>query len=109
MARYVGASQKDVGEQDTCSSPRTGETDRPRKYFVHRLVAAAFVGPAPFDGAMVLHHNDDPTHNHPSNLYWGDRTQNGRDAPCASTRATSRTMSRSTGTATTATGSRSAC
>ena len=57
----------------------TGE-DRPRKYFVHRLVAAAFIGPAPFEGAMVLHHDDDPTHNHPSNLYWGDRNQNFRDA-----------------------------
>jgi hypothetical protein len=58
----------------------TGECRRPKRHFVHRLVAAAFVGPAPFEGAMVLHHDDDPTHNRPSNLYWGDRAQNLRDA-----------------------------
>ena len=51
-----------------------------RKQFVHRLVAAAFIGPAPFEGAMVLHHDDNPVHNRPENLYWGDHGQNARDA-----------------------------
>lgn len=58
----------------------TGEQGRPKKHFVHRLVAAAFIGPAPFAEAMVLHHDDNPTHNDPANLYWGDRAQNVRDA-----------------------------
>jgi hypothetical protein len=58
----------------------TDEARRARKQFVHRLVAIAFVGPPPFEGAMVLHHDDNPTYNYPSNLYWGDRHQNARDA-----------------------------
>jgi len=58
----------------------TDEAGRAKKLFVHRLVAIAFVGSAPFEGAMVLHHDDDPTHNRPANLYWGDRGQNARDA-----------------------------
>jgi len=58
----------------------TDETGHAKKQFVHRIVAAAFIGPAPFEGAMVLHHDDDPTHNLPSNLYWGDRVENARDA-----------------------------
>lgn len=51
-----------------------------RKQFVHRLVAAAFVGPCPFEGAYVLHHDDVPTNNRPENLYWGDHSQNVKDA-----------------------------
>ena len=53
---------------------------RARKEFVHRLVAKAFIGPPPFDGAMVLHHDDCPTNNWLGNLYWGDYRQNVRDA-----------------------------
>jgi hypothetical protein len=51
-----------------------------RKQFVHRLVAAAFIGAEPFEGALVLHHDDDSAHNRPSNLYWGTPQENGRDA-----------------------------
>lgn len=51
-----------------------------RKEYVHRLVAAAFIGPAPFDGALVLHHDDEPTNNVPDNLYWGTRRENVFDA-----------------------------
>jgi hypothetical protein len=58
----------------------TGPNRRARKEFVHRLVAKAFVGPAPVDNAMVLHHDDCPTNNRPANLYWGDHRQNVRDA-----------------------------
>ena len=58
----------------------TGLDGRPRKQFVHRLVAQAFVGPPPFEGALVLHHDDCATHNRPNNLYWGDHRQNVRDA-----------------------------
>ena len=51
-----------------------------RKQFVHRLVAQAFIGPAPFAGAMVLHHDDIPTNNIPENLYWGTHAENVADA-----------------------------
>ncbi len=51
-----------------------------RKQYVHRLVAVAFIGPAPFDGAYVLHHDDDPTNNTPDNLYWGTHRDNVFDA-----------------------------
>jgi hypothetical protein len=58
----------------------TGPDRRARKQFVHRLVAKAFLGAPPFEGAMVLHHDDHPTNNRPANLYWGDQRQNARDA-----------------------------
>lgn len=51
-----------------------------RKQFVHRLVAAAFLGPPPFQGAFALHHDDVPTNNRPGNLYWGTHQENLRDA-----------------------------
>jgi hypothetical protein len=56
------------------------EGEKPKKQYIHRLVAAAFIGPAPFDGALVLHQDDDCIHNRPENLYWGTREQNVRDA-----------------------------
>jgi hypothetical protein len=53
--------------------------------FVHRLVCEAFNGPAPFEGALCRHLDDNPTNNHFSNLAWGtsldnhnDRRRNGR-------------------------------
>jgi hypothetical protein len=57
-----------------------GDDGRPKKQFVHRLVAMAFIGPSPFEGAMVLHHDDNPTHNRAENLYWGNHQQNVQDA-----------------------------
>jgi hypothetical protein len=53
---------------------------RTRKSFVHRLVAEAFLGPAPFAGALVLHRDDVPTNNVPDNLYWGTHAENVFDA-----------------------------
>ena len=46
-----------------------------RKYFVHRLVAAAFLGPCP-TGQEVRHKDDDPTNSCSENLEYGTRTQN---------------------------------
>lgn len=51
-----------------------------RKQFVHRLVALAFIGPPPFEGALVLHEDDEPTNNTPDNLYWGTHLENVFDA-----------------------------
>ena len=51
-----------------------------RKQFVHRVVAQAFIGPSPFVGALVLHHDDIPDNNTPENLYWGTHAENVADA-----------------------------
>ena len=58
----------------------TDDAGKIRKQFIHRLVANAFIGAASFADALVLHHNDVPTHNTPDNLYWGDHAQNAVDA-----------------------------
>ena len=46
---------------------------------VHRMVAMAFLGPPPFDRALVRHLNDDPLDNRVSNLAWGNWADNARD------------------------------
>lgn len=47
-------------------------------YYVHRLVAAAFLGEGPC-GTEVCHRNGDKSDNHISNLYWGTRLENMAD------------------------------
>lgn len=51
-----------------------------RAYRVHRLVALTWIGPPPFDGAMVLHRDDDPSNNNYANLKWGTQRENMADA-----------------------------
>lgn len=46
--------------------------------FVHRMVAAAFIGPCP-DGMEVCHNNGDPSDNRLTNLRYGTRSDNIRD------------------------------
>lgn len=43
---------------------------------VHRLVCEAFHGPAPFQGAVVIHLDEDATNNMPCNLKWGSQKEN---------------------------------
>jgi hypothetical protein len=43
---------------------------------VARLVAEAFHGPPPFDGAVVMHADENATNNRPSNLRWGTQKEN---------------------------------
>jgi len=43
---------------------------------VHRVVCAAFHGPAPFPRAVVIHINEDAYDNRPSNLKWGTQKEN---------------------------------
>lgn len=51
-----------------------------KAFIVSRLVCEAFHGPAPFDGAMALHKDEDPSNNTPSNLEWGTAKKN-QNAP----------------------------
>jgi hypothetical protein len=43
---------------------------------VHRLVCEAFHGPPPFDGAVVIHLNENALDNRPSNVKWGTQKEN---------------------------------
>lgn len=45
----------------------------------HRLVAFAFIGPPPFEGAEVCHKDGFKHNNHHSNLRWGTSGANGMD------------------------------
>ena len=55
---------------------RDGRYHHPK---VHRLVALAFLGPAPFDDAVVAHWDGDPTNNRVENLRWATRVENEAD------------------------------
>lgn len=51
-----------------------------RKNFkFHQVVADAFHGSKPFDGAVVRHLDGCPTNNRPSNLAWGTAAENSAD------------------------------
>lgn len=47
-----------------------------KTYKVHRLVAEAFHGPPPFDGAVVMHLDENAANNRASNLQWGTQKEN---------------------------------
>jgi hypothetical protein len=49
---------------------------RGKNYKVHRLVCEAFHGKAPFDGAVVIHLNENALDNRPINLKWGTQKEN---------------------------------
>lgn len=51
-----------------------------RRFMVHRLVALAFLPPAPVDKPLVLHRDGNPANNREANLYWGDNKDNSQDA-----------------------------
>jgi len=54
-------------------------TIRRRRYFVHRLVLLAFVGPCPA-GMEARHLDGDPTNNRLPNLCWGTPKENKQDS-----------------------------
>lgn len=56
----------------------TVQLGRTGSQYVHRLVAAAFIGPCP-PGLEVRHLNDNPSCNEWSNITYGSRTENNRD------------------------------
>jgi hypothetical protein len=43
---------------------------------VHRLIAEAFHRPSPFEGAVVMHVDENAANNRPDNLRWGTRKEN---------------------------------
>lgn len=45
-------------------------------YKVHRLIAEAFHGPPPFDGAVAMHVDENAANNRPENLRWGTQKEN---------------------------------
>ena len=47
-----------------------------RTFKIARLVCEAFHGPAPEGKNLVLHGDDDPANNKPSNLKWGTSEEN---------------------------------
>jgi hypothetical protein len=49
---------------------------RGRTYKVARLVAEAFSGPAPFEGAVVMHVDENAANNRANNLRWGTQKEN---------------------------------
>ena len=49
---------------------------RGKNYKIHRLVCEAFHGPSPFDGAVVIHEDEDALNNRPENLRWGTQKEN---------------------------------
>jgi hypothetical protein len=49
---------------------------RGTSYKIARLVAEAFHGPPPFDGAVAMHVDENAANNRPSNLRWGTQKEN---------------------------------
>jgi HNH endonuclease len=45
-------------------------------YKIARLVAEAFHGPPPFDGAVVMHLDENAANNRSANLKWGTQKEN---------------------------------
>jgi HNH endonuclease len=45
-------------------------------YRVHRLIAEAFLGPPPFEGAVAMHFDENAAKNRSSNLLWGTQKEN---------------------------------
>jgi hypothetical protein len=43
---------------------------------IHRAVCEAFHGPSPFDGAVVIHLDENALNNRPRNLKWGTQKEN---------------------------------
>ena len=82
MRDYI--SKPTYGMEDTSA---TGRKDAPKRrilrvnrlrknFKIHRLVCEAFHGAAPFESAIVLHLDEDPSNNQPGNLRWGTRKEN---------------------------------
>jgi hypothetical protein len=45
-------------------------------YKIHRLVAEAFHGPPPFDGAIAMHNDENAANDRANNVRWGTQKKN---------------------------------
>lgn len=54
--------------------------ERSKHFYCSQLVALAWIGPPPFAGAFVLHKDDNRRNNLHTNLYYGTREDNSKDA-----------------------------
>jgi hypothetical protein len=43
---------------------------------IHQAVCEAFNGPKPFEGAVVIHRDENALNNQPTNLKWGTQKEN---------------------------------
>lgn len=50
-----------------------------KNFYVHRLVALAYLGDPPIDKPLALHKDGNKLNCHFSNIYWGDKSENGYD------------------------------
>lgn len=75
-----GGGSRWYGGEPTYGRPddkgRLGLTKNGKNYRVHRLVCEAFHGPAPFEGAVVMHLDEDNQNNRADNLKWGTQKEN---------------------------------
>jgi hypothetical protein len=60
--------------------------DKKQSARIHVLVATAFLGPAPFDGAIVAHNDGDRSNLRASNLRWASARENQQDRARHNTR-----------------------
>lgn len=49
---------------------------RGHTYKIHRLICEAFNGSSPFEGAVVMHVDENAANNRPENLKWGTQKEN---------------------------------
>lgn len=73
-----GGILRQVRRQDGYMQVRLHIRNVPTTRKVHRLVAAAFIGPCP-EGLEVRHLDGDPANNHVSNLRYGTHSENVQD------------------------------
>lgn len=58
---------------------RMGDNGRKTKFYIHRLVALAFIGEPPEGQPFIRHLDSDPTNNELANLAWGSAAENSLD------------------------------
>jgi HNH endonuclease/NUMOD4 motif-containing protein len=76
-----------LAQQTSATGHKAVQLSRPgekRRFFVHRLVLMAFVGPCP-EGMECCHNNSVPGDNRLENLRWDTRLGNERDKVAAGT------------------------
>jgi hypothetical protein len=58
---------------------KRGQTGKPEKFYIHRLVALAFIGQPPDGKPMIRHLDGNARNNRVDNLAWGSAAENSLD------------------------------